>query len=54
MNSDYYKETFDINWADETNSEILTLDKLNNDNFTLLQMNIEKHCSKVQCFFIIQ
>lgn len=41
MDSDYYKETFDINWADETNSETLTLDKLNNDNFTLLQVNIE-------------
>lgn len=40
MDENYYKDQFDINWADETNSETLTREKLHSDKFTLIQVNI--------------
>lgn len=41
FDSYYYNDKFDINWADESNSETLTLEKLQSDNYTLIQVNIE-------------
>lgn len=41
MENEYYNDKFNINWANETNSETLTLDKLKSDNFTLIQVNIK-------------
>lgn len=41
MNNEFYKEEFDINWADRNNSETLTAEKMDSGNFTLLQVNIE-------------
>lgn len=40
MRDDFYNDDFDINWADKTNSEPLTLDKLLDDRFVLIQANI--------------
>lgn len=41
MENEYYNDKFNINWADKTNSESLTLDKLNSDKYTLIQVNIK-------------
>lgn len=41
MTKNYYNDKFHINWANEYNSETLTKEKLNNDKFTIIQVNIK-------------